>query len=247
MNLIIDIGNSYSKLSIYRGKTSFHLSSIKSNEHKLLISKIKQLKKQKQIIKNVILSSVSSEHAELEDYLLNNFDFFIKLNHETKIPIKNLYKTPKTLGKDRLAAVVAANNIFPNTNVLVFDAGTALTIDFINENAEYIGGSISPGIEMRFKALNYFTKKLPKFNLNTDFDKSFGATTEEAIISGVQNGILNEVEGYINKYSKKYKNLEIIFTGGDTFFFKERLTKKILTDPDIVMKGLNIILEHNAK
>lgn len=247
MNLIIDIGNSYAKLSIYRGESVYHLSSIKSNEQELLISKIKQLEKQKQKINNVILSSVSSEHIELEKYLLQNFKFYVKLNHETKIPIKNLYKTPKTLGKDRLAGVVAANNIFPKSNVLVFDAGTALTIDFINESGEYLGGSISPGLEMRFKALNYFTKKLPKVNLNSDFDKQLGTTTEEAIISGVQNGIINEIEGYISKYSEKYKNLEIIFTGGDTFFFKERLTKKILANPDIVMKGLNIILEYNAK
>jgi len=247
MNLIIDIGNSYTKLSIYRGESVYNLSSIKSNEHELIISKIKQLKKQQKGIKKVILSSVSSEHIELEEYLLQNFIFFIKLSHQTKIPIKNLYKTPKTLGKDRLAAVVAANNIFPNNNVLVFDAGTALTIDFINNKSEYLGGSISLGIETRFKALNYYTKKLPKIDLNINFNNSLGTTTEEAITSGVQNGIINEVEGYISNYSKKYKDLEIIFTGGDTFFFEERLTEKILSDPDIVSKGLNIILEYNAK
>ena len=247
MNLIIDIGNSYSKLSIYRGKSVFHLSSIKNNEQELLISKIRQLKKQKLIINKVIVSSVNSEYVELDVFLEENFDLFIKLNHKTNIPIKNLYASPKTLGKDRLAAIVAANNIFPNRNVLVFDAGTALTIDFINDEAEYFGGSISPGIEMRYKALEFFTKKLPKVELNSNFDNYFGKTTEEAITSGVQNGIINEVEGYINKYSKKYKNLEIIFTGGDTFFFEKRLTKKILAEPNLVMQGLNLILEYNAK
>jgi len=246
MNLIIDIGNSYSKVSLFKGEKFSQLSLIKSKDFNLLFNEIKEIKNKYPEINKAIISSVSSEHIELENYLYNNFDFFIKLNYKTKIPIINLYKTPKTLGKDRLAAIIAANNIYPNSNILIFDAGTALTIDFINNKNEYLGGGISPGIEMRYKALNYFTKKLPKYSIDNEFNENFGATTEEAIISGVQNGIINEVEGYISKYSKKHTDLKIFFTGGDTFFFNKRLKYNIFADPDIVIKGLNIILEYNA-
>jgi len=246
MNLILDIGNSYSKLSLFIDGLFSHLYSIKSNDNNLLINEILKIKQKYANINKVILSSVSSEHAELEEFISKSFKIFIKLNHKTKIPIINLYRTPKTLGKDRLAAVVAANNIFPNSNVLVFDAGTALTIDFINNKKEYLGGSISPGIKMRYKALNYFTKKLPIINFDDNFKNILGTTTREAILSGVQNGIINEVEGYIYKYSENYKDLKIIFTGGDTFFFEKRLKKTIFADPNIVTKGLNIILEYNA-
>lgn len=245
MNLIIDIGNSYSKIALFRGESIFHLSSIKSNDFKLLINEIKKIKNKYSEINKVIISSVSSEHIEIDNFLKEKFKVYIKLSHKTKIPIKNLYKTKETLGKDRLAAIIGANNIYPNNNVLVFDAGTALTIDFINNKNEYLGGGISPGIKMRFNALNYFTKKLPNLNLDNEFCSDFGTSTESSIKSGVQNGILNEIEGYILKYSKKYKELKIIFTGGDTFFFDKRLTNEILSDPNLVLKGLNIILKYN--
>ncbi len=246
MNLVLDVGNSYTKVSLFRGEDIIHLSLFKSNEYVNLINEIKRIVKEYPNTKKVIVSSVSSEHIELDRFLSENFEFSLKLNHFTKIPIKNLYKTPETLGKDRLAAVIAANNIFPKTDVLIFDAGTALTVDFINKNNEYLGGSISPGIMMRYKALHHFTKKLPELTINSNFDEIFGSTTNEAIISGVQNGIINEVEGFIKKYSKKYPEVKIIFTGGDTFFFEKRLNNKIFADPNIVLKGLNIILEYNA-
>ncbi len=247
MNLIIDIGNSFTKVALFKGKDISHLSSYKTNVLKNLIKDIKSLKKENSKINKAIISVTGLEHFELERFLSANFELFTKLNHKTKIPINNLYKSPETLGKDRLSAVVAANNIFPNNNVLVFDSGTALTIDFINKERKYFGGSISPGIMMRFKALNYFTDKLPEIKIDSNFYDIFGKTTEDAIKSGVQNGILNEVEGYINKFSEEYSNLKIIFTGGDTFFFEKRLKKRIFADPNLVLRGLNIILEYNAK
>ncbi|MCF6366433.1 MAG: type III pantothenate kinase [Bacteroidales bacterium] len=243
MNLILDLGNSYTKAALFRRGEISHLSSFKTCEE--ITDKIKKLTEQ-QSVKKVILSSVSSEFIELDNFLSENFDFYLKLNHKTKVPIKNFYETPETLGKDRLAAVIAASNIFPNTDVLVFDAGTALTIDFINQNNEYLGGSISPGINMRYEALHYFTKKLPKLTIDENIDSLTGKNTNESIITGVQNGILNEVEKYIEKYLIKYPELKVVFTGGDTYFFEKRIKNKIFTDPNIVLKGLNIILEYNA-
>jgi len=243
MNLILDLGNSYTKTALFRGEKFFHLSSFKTDDS--ILSKIKQIA-DKQLIKKVILSSVSSEFIELDNFFSENFDFFLKLDVNTKIPIKNIYETSETLGKDRLAAVIAANNIFPNSNVLVFDAGTALTIDFINERNEYIGGSISPGLNMRYKALHHYTKKLPELSINNNFDSFIGKNTNDSIITGVQTGILNEVEKYIEKYTERYSDLKVIFTGGDTYFFEKRIKNKIFADPNIVLKGLNIILNYNA-
>lgn len=246
MNLVLDIGNSYFKVAVFKGEDIIHLSSCKNIEFEKLRNEIQKLKKQYSKIENVILSSVSFECIELDDFLLKNFRFFLKLSHKTKIPIRNLYKTPETLGKDRLAAVIAVNNIFPNTDVLVFDAGTALTIDFINNKNEYKGGNISLGILMRYKALHHFTKKLPELSINNNFEIISGLNTNEAIYGGVQNGILYEVEGYIKQYKDKYPQLKVVFTGGDTFFFENRLKNKIFADPNIVLKGLNIIINYNA-
>ena len=246
MNLIIDIGNTLIKLSLFKGNDCLELSKSKKDDVNSLLRDIKTMKKKFQAVENVILSSVSIENEILINFLAENFTYFTNFTDKTKVPVKNLYTTPESLGKDRLAAVVAANNIFKEHNVLVFDAGTALTIDFINSSGEYYGGGISPGLLMRFKALNYFTENLPLVKLDENFFEKFGTSTEDAVKSGVQSGIINEVEAYITIYKEKYKDLKVIFTGGDTFFFENRLKSEIFADPNLVMKGLNIILNYNV-
>jgi len=247
MNLIADIGNSYTKLAVFDNEILKDKRIFKNNNFEIISEEIIKLKQVYPRLTNFILSSVKNEDKQLKGLIKNLFQNYIFFNEKTPLPIKNYYQTPKTLGKDRLAGIVAAGNIFPNANVLVFDAGTALTVDFMNDKSEYFGGSIAPGLSMRFKALNKFTDKLPQVSVNDEFDSEFGTTTENAIQSGVQNGILYEVNGHIQKYSEKNPNLKVTFTGGDTFFFERRLKKQIFAEPNLILIGLNIILQYNAK
>ncbi len=193
-----------------------------------------------------ILSSVKPVDEELIRFLSQNFQLFIELDHHTPLPIENLYETPETLGKDRIAAAVGANELFPGQNILIIDAGTAITYDVVSEKNEFLGGNISLGLQMRFKALNQFTGKLPLINYSDEF-QLIGRNTEEAIRAGVQNGILYEIERTIETFNRNYENLQIVMTGGDSIFFDKKLNYSIFVHFNLTLIGLNRILEHNAK
>ncbi len=193
-----------------------------------------------------ILSSVKPVDDEILQFLSGNFDLFIELDHQTELPIENLYETPETLGKDRLAAAVGANELFPDQNLLIIDAGTAITYDLVSEKNEFVGGNISPGLQMRFKALNHFTGKLPLVSYSDEFQE-IGRNTTDAIRAGVQNGILYEIAQTIELFNKNYQNLQIVMTGGDSIFFDKKLNYSIFVHFNITLIGLNRILEHNAK
>lgn len=242
MNLIIDIGNSYLKLSVFELNKLIYFQKKKTEDLKKNINDILKLKD----IKYSIISSVVQVNHDLFDAVQKISLKTIILDHHTPIPIKNLYKTPETLGKDRLAGIVGAYNIYKHHNVLAIDAGTALKFDFINKEAEYLGGNISPGLNMRFQALNYFTDKLPMLE-KKDFSDLFGTSTEEAIIAGVQNGIIYEIDACIDKFKKEYADLKVILTGGDTFFFAHKLKNTIFAEPKLVSIGLNYILDYNVR
>ncbi|MBN1251077.1 MAG: type III pantothenate kinase [Bacteroidales bacterium] len=243
MNLVVDIGNSLIKIFVFDNNTIIHNSQFEENHVNIEINKIFKTYVK---LENAIISSVKDIDNEIIQILERKIKNIILLNENTKIPIKNLYKSPKTLGKDRLAAVVGANNIFPNNDVLAIDAGTAITFDYINKKNEYIGGNISPGLEMRFKALNYFTSKLPLIKKNEKY-KLIGQNTEEAIIAGVQNGLIFEIDSYIDSFKKKNKHIKIILTGGDCFFFEHKLKNRIFAELFLVSIGLNQILKYNVK
>jgi len=149
-------------------------------------------------------------------------------------------------GADRLAAAVGANTIYPNSDILIVDFGTAITIDVVS-GGEFLGGNITPGAAIRFKALHHFTKKLPLCSLNDNPTELFGNTSVSAIECGVVNGIVYEIEGYIRDLQRKYSDLRIIFTGGDSNFFAKRLKNTIFATYDLVAYGLNRILEYNAE
>ena len=170
----------------------------------------------------------------------------IRLTHETPVPIKNLYKTPETLGADRLAAVIGANAIRPNRDLLIIDAGTCITFDFIDKHGQYHGGNISPGMEMRLKALHAFTAKLPEVTADGE-TPTYGDSTETAIRAGVYHGIAFEIEGYIRQLQKNYPQLLVFLTGGDRFSFDTNLKSSIFADSFLVLKGLNRILAYNDK
>jgi type III pantothenate kinase len=244
MYLIIDIGNTLTKAAVFKHRSIIETATVYSSYIEQIIDTIAGLKN-KYSIRSVILSSVRSEDHEITGFLKKYFPKFIYFNQHTPVPIKNLYGSPETLGKDRLAGVVAAHDLFPERDVLVFDAGTALTIDFIDSEGNYKGGNISPGLEMRFNALNRYTKKLPLLSQDAKTNDLIGETTIKAIVNGVQNGILYEIKTYIMRFKRAYPDLQIIFTGGDAIFFEKRIKSKIFADPILVLKGLNIILIYN--
>ena len=207
---------------------------------------VRMLKEEHPQLTRAILSSVKPTEEDLKQFLCSEFDQFLELDHRTELPIENLYQTPESLGKDRLAAAVGANELFPDLNLLVIDAGTAITYDLVSEKNQFIGGNISPGLEMRFKALNHFTGKLPLVTYSDDFEQ-IGRNTTDAIRAGVQNGILYEMAQNIDFFNRNYQNLHIIMTGGDSNFFDKKLNYSIFVHFNLTLIGLNRILEHNAK
>ena len=242
INLVIDIGNSRTKIALF-------------NQHDLMFnvpmdhltaSHVKMLKEEHPQLTRAILSSVKPYDENLKRVLYDEFDQFLELDHLTELPIENLYQTPETLGKDRLAAAIGANELFPNQNLLIVDAGTAITYDLVSEKNQFIGGNISPGLEMRFKALNHFTGLLPLVTYSNDFEQ-IGKNTTDAIRAGVQNGILYEMAQNIDFFNRNYQNLQIIMTGGDSNFFDKKLNYSIFVHFNLTLIGLNRILEHNAK
>ncbi len=241
MNLIIDCGNTLTKLAVFEQSELISMKSCPKSDTDQLKAFIKKNKG----ISSVIISSVIKYPYAIKKYLDDNF-YFLELNENVPLPIKNKYKTPQTLGKDRLAAVTGANYLYPGENLLVISAGTCITYDFITSKKEYLGGSISPGLSIRYKSLHNFTEKLPLVK-NRNFNKLTGQTTEESVLSGVINGTASEIDGMISKYKDLYKNLKVILGGGDSYFFDKRLKNPIFAVPNVVLIGLNVILNHNVK
>ena len=193
-----------------------------------------------------IVSSVSVVDQGALDILKQKASYFMELTAATPVPVRNLYQTPETLGKDRLAAAVGAYGLFTGRDILVFDAGTALTIDFIDKEGNYRGGNISPGLKMRFRALNEYTQKL-SLQTQTDDYKMIGDSTASAIVAGVQNGIIFEIDAYMDHFVKKFPQLVTILTGGDVNFFVNKIEKRIFAEPNLVLIGLEKIINFNIK
>ena len=170
----------------------------------------------------------------------------IELSARTALPVSNLYKTPQTLGADRIAAAVGANYLFPGHNCLVFDAGTCITHDFVDKEGKYLGGGISPGLNMKFQALHTFTKRLPLVERTEETFPFTGQTTQESILSGVLSGTVAELNGFIQAYTEKAKDLTVILCGGDAGFFESKLKGRIFVIPELVLIGLHRILAHNV-
>jgi type III pantothenate kinase len=240
MNLIVDIGNTSTKLAVYKGPERIIVSRINDLKCEELEKTIGGFR-----IDKAIISSVRELPPFITDLLFSNIPRTHILSHRSKLPFKVEYETPDTLGADRLAGVAGAYLYFEGENILIIDAGTAITFDFLYGNS-YKGGNISPGIGMRFKALNTFTGRLPLVKQSSDF--SFpGRNTNDAILAGVIGGITYEINEYIRTFKKEHKNIKVILTGGDSSFLKEKLSYKTNYMPDIVIDGLNYILEYNAK
>lgn len=243
MKLIIDIGNTRVKTALFDDSGIAELITIED----LSIDFLTELFSKHKNIRSAIMASVREVKQEITG-LLSSKTRFIRLDETTPLPFVNKYATPNTLGNDRVAAVAGASSLFPGQNVLVIDAGSCITYDFINATGEYLGGSISPGINMRFLALNSFTGKLPLINFDSGRQaKLTGTDTRESILSGVQNGVLQEVDGIINTYKQQYSEVNVVVSGGDYKYFDKYLKNNIFASPNIVLTGLNRILDFNEE
>jgi len=241
LNLIIDIGNTQAKVAIFKD-TEIIVQRIFPE---IMICDVEQLLTLYPDINTGILSSTAVRDESLIQYLSQTLPAFIELTGSIALPFINCYKTPDTLGTDRIAAVAGASMLYPGYNILVIDAGSAIKYDFINDKNEYLGGNISPGLEMRFKALHTFTGNLPFLNKNEKAAYR-GDDTQSAIISGVQEGILHEMKGYIQTFNKTQDNGRVVLTGGDAHFFADKLKSPIFVNQNLVLIGLNRILQFHA-
>lgn len=238
VNLLIDIGNSSVKASFAQG---VNLEEAVRYEGTDVLDFITQLATKR----SVAVIAISSVREFASNYFLPLESKCCKLlivSDKTELPIVNLYGSPHTLGTDRVMSAVAAAHLFPDRNCIIFDFGTALTVDFVSERGEYVGGNISLGLTSRFKALNQYTKRLPMVENPSQFVK-VGGSTKEAIESGIILGLIFEVEGYI----KEYSGYIYIFTGGDAIYFAEKLKSSIFVVYNLVLMGLARVAENYAK
>lgn len=238
-NLIaIDIGNSFIKILIINDK---NINIYKQTDKwEKIYNDIKEYTKSSY---RVILCSIKTDisNSIIATFNPNNV---LTLNHNTPLPIKNNYTTTTTLGYDRIAAAVGAYELFPDLPCLIIDAGTAITIDLIH-NSSFEGGAISPGIEMRYKALNQFTNKLPLLN-KTNHVFYPGKNTNESIHNGVIQGVVFELEKRIELFHEIFPEGKTIITGGDCLYLEKFIKKSIFVEPKLVLKGLINILKYNA-
>lgn len=239
VNLIIDIGNTLAKLVAFDG--DIPVEELKTSNETLdrLPEFIKKYPFERGIVGTVFGITVEAERQ------LKRLRFpLLYLNSSTPIPIVNDYRTPDTLGADRLAAAVGAYTQFPGRDILIVDAGTCLTYEFINKEGHYKGGCISPGLQMRLKGLRAFTAKLPLIDSEGPLPE-LGYDTETSIRTGVIQGMKFEIEGRIKYFQEKYPSLLVFLTGGDIFNFDSKIKNLIFADKYIVPKGLNRILAFN--
>ena len=241
VSLCFDIGNTFTKLAVFKNNEIINFRTIDKDN----ITVVDQIIEENQV-ETAIVSSVSEIPDLLVTTLENKIGKVIRLTAETKLPIENCYETKESLGKDRLASVVGANYLYPGIDLLIIDAGTAIKYDFINHKSQYLGGDISPGLQMRFKALHQFTNRLPL--VETNFESYlYGKNTTDAIRAGVQNGMIFEIDGTIDHFKELYPGLKVLFTGGDAKFFDNKLKNVIFVLSNLVMIGLNRILVYNVQ
>ena len=240
MNLIVDIGNSSTKVAVFDKQEMISQFRSKELSNEMFEKKLTPFK-----IDKAIISSVRVTPDYIIDLLSVNISFVHLLSDKSKLPFIIEYDTPETLGTDRIAAVAGAYKMFAGKEVLIIDTGTALTFDFLSSGI-YKGGNISPGLRMRFKALNKFTGRLPLVSPSGSFTDP-GRNTNDAIMAGVITGITYEINEYIRTFENNHTDFKVILTGGDSELLKDKIDYHITYMPDIVIDGLNYILEYNAK
>lgn len=242
LNLVVDIGNTRSKIGLFEdgamigqwawGNENFSWEDLKTtatNHH----------------AQNIILSTVRQSPDEAVWQNLGNHFFCIELSEATPLPFQNLYRTPQTIGKDRLAVVAGAQALFPNRHCLIADAGTCITYEVLTADGAYLGGNIAPGLRMRLEAMHRFTAKLPLHEPG-DTENRIGYDTRSAMLNGAQEGMVLELEGYAQYCRDLYGEVEVVLTGGDADFLAKKMKSKIFVDQNLVLRGLDQILSYNV-
>lgn len=241
MNLIIDIGNTNSKLALFEGDKFLE---------KVVVNGIPTVAAIENFSKGMSLSAIAVSsvrnlsNTEFIDW--SNQRSVLYINGNTPVPIHISYLTPETLGVDRLCAAVAAGVRFKRQNVLVIDAGTCITYDLITASGEMLGGGITPGVRMRLEAMHHFTSKLPLVELPADWPE-IGNSTVASLQFGALHGALAEIQGIIKHFDAKLSGLNVILTGGDYSMFEQRIEKRIFAAPNLVLEGINQILLFNEQ
>jgi type III pantothenate kinase len=241
VNLIVEQGNTKLKVALSDDGKIIASACLEKDD----LSAVKEIMKQYRPVQG-ILSSVAETNESLIEHLNARLRYLLWLDEHTPTPIRLEYETKETLGKDRIAAAVGAYYLQPGRDLLVIDAGTAITYEVIESSGVYKGGNISPGLTTRFRALNRFTERLPLIEEKEEVP-FIGTSTESAILAGVVNGIVYEMDGYIDTLKAKYGDIFVFLTGGHSFYFERRLKNHIFADANLVLVGLNRILEYNAE
>ncbi|MCR6719328.1 MAG: type III pantothenate kinase [Chitinophagaceae bacterium] len=237
VTLCFDFGNTRRKMAVFNDGELDRVEVVADDSDSIrsILDKYKPRKS--------ILSSVVDHNPELESLLEDNTRFH-KLNHETKLSFSTPVGKPETIGADRLALISGAVHQFPKQHNLVIALGSAVTYNFCNKFHEFLGGGISPGLEMRLKSLNYYTAKLPLVKASSNAPL-IGYDTATNILSGVVLGMAYEIDGFIDEYARKFDNFNVLLTGGDIVFLASHLKNRIFADPDLIFKGLYAISEVN--
>ncbi|MCQ2279736.1 MAG: type III pantothenate kinase [Bacteroidales bacterium] len=239
--LAVDIGNTLQKAAVF--STDGRIIELKE-EPNLPLETVADMVSTFNI-RAAIISNVGEKRDDITSYLSDHSQL-VQFSHNTPLPIQIDYATPGTLGLDRIANAVAAHTQFPHNHTLSIQAGTCLVIDFVTEDGRYLGGSISPGLEMRMKALQHFTQRLPKVE-KRQISIYIGSTTEESILAGVINGLSDEINGAIHRYSMDFDNLKVILTGGNKEDLQNSIKYSIFAASNFVLIGLYKILIYNVK
>lgn len=237
--LCLDAGNSRQKLAVFRGESMLYFQ-VEKEFSKGQLRKVFGLYP----ISAGIICEVKSVKISIKEFLKKKIPC-LEMSHRLRLPLKNRYRTPETLGKDRLAAAAGAVRLYPGQALLIIGLGTCITYDFVSARVAYRGGSISPGLDMRLQAMHHFTEKLPLVKFDPEVMLT-GDSTTTALQSGAVWGMTSELQGMIDRYHKKYKNLKVILAGGGADFFKKRLKKPIFAHPNLVLLGLNEVLTLNV-
>jgi type III pantothenate kinase len=236
MKLILDIGNSLTKLAIVDANQIVFKTNVKEVNLKLIKENIASYTISKAIISDVKKMPVSFYQDIKENFNLQDWSY-------QKLPIQVDYKQAESLGQDRIAAAIAAADAFPKKNVLIVQCGSCICYDYLSSEGTYHGGAISPGIEMRFKALHTFTGNLPLLEKTPNLPEFIGKNTEESMLSGVLNGMIKEVDSMIEEFKQRIdSDLLVVLTGGHAIFFDKYLKNSNFAVSDFVLKGLNLIL-----
>ena len=236
MLLTIDVGNSRIKVAVFEHnkQLDFYVFEIEK-----ALKNFQKIFEKHSNLEKIILSSVGKLDVEVLNFIKKSFNTEI-INHDSKFPFTNLYTTPKTLGIDRMVLAAGASLLYPNKNKLVIDAGTCITYDFVDDKNNYLGGAISPGIKVRYLSLNNYTANLPLLD-KKEVAFFIGNSTENAIHSGIINGVCHEIDGFISQYSLKNQDLTIILTGGDADFLAKRLKSTIFANSNFLLESLNLL------